>query len=67
MAAKGPKWLQESLDWEKSLISNLTLKIEAVVFKYCISLQYFQQEVLEFDIIWFIMPKENSKMAAKNP
>ena len=35
----------------KSLISNLTLKIEAVVFKYCISLQYFQQEVLEFDII----------------
>ena len=27
MAAKSPKWLQESLDWEISLISNLTLKI----------------------------------------
>ena len=51
MAAKSPKWLQGSLDWEKSLISNLTLKIEAVVFKNCKSLQCFQQEVFEFDII----------------
>ena len=53
MAAKSPKWLQESLDWEKSLISNLTLKIEALVFKYCKNLQCCQQEVLEFDITWF--------------
>ena len=67
IAVKSPKWLQESLDWKKSPISNLTLKIDSVVFKICTSLQCFQQEVLEFDIIWFIRPEENSKKAAKNP
>ena len=50
---------------KKSLISNLTLKIESPVFKNCISLQYFQQEVLEFDTITSIKPEETSKKAAK--
>ena len=52
---------------KKSLISNLTLKIESPVFKNCISLQCFQQEVLEFDTtcITSIKPEETSKKAAK--
>ena len=51
---------------KKSLISNLTLKIESPVFKNCISLQCFQQEVLEFDTITSIKPEETSKKAAKH-
>ena len=50
---------------KKSLIRNLTLKIESPVFKNCISLQCFQQEVLEFDTITSIKPEETSKKAAK--
>ena len=50
---------------KKSLISNPTLKIESPVFKNCISLQCFQQEVLEFDTITSIKPEETSKKAAK--
>ena len=50
---------------KKSLISNLTLKIESLVFKNCISLQCFQQEVLEFETITSIKPEETSKKAAK--
>ena len=57
MASKSSKWLQESLELrKKSLISNLTLKIESPVFKNYISLQCFQQKVLEFDTITFINP-----------
>ena len=57
MAAKSSKWLQESLELrKKSLISNLTLKIESPIFKNYISLQFFQQEVLEFDTITSINP-----------
>ena len=50
---------------KKSLKSNLTLKFESPVFKNCISLQCFQQEVLEFDTIISIKPEETSKKAAK--
>ena len=50
----------------KSLISNLTLKIESPVFKNCISLQCFQQEVLEFDTITSIKPEETSKKGRQN-
>ena len=58
VAAKNSKCLQESLELRnKSLISNLTLKIESPVFKNCISLQCFQQEVSEFDTITSIKPE----------
>ena len=50
---------------KKSLISNLKLKIESPVFKNCISLQCFQQEVLEFDTITSIKLGETSKKPAK--
>ena len=50
---------------KKSLISNLTLKIESLVFKNCIRLQCFHKEVLEFDTKTSIKPEETSKKAAK--
>ena len=53
------------IEKKKSLISNLTLKIECPVFKNCIILQCFQQEVLEFDTTTSIKPEETSKKATK--
>ena len=55
--------------WKKSLISNLTLKFEAVVFKDYISLQVcsvFNKDVLAFDItIYNIKTEKTSKMATR--